>query len=165
MNEHDELRKQFRDLVNSFPREAGEHVEQRLLSAFRSHHRRREQLWIYAVETAASLTVAVGLYFALLNGGTANWRERNAAGMAPSRSAVRVNGPEADHDPGADFIALPYAESGVPVGEAIVLRVQLPVSELSVLGVPVSPTATAVRVGADVLIGQDGVPRAVRLVR
>jgi hypothetical protein len=64
----------------------------------------------------------------------------------------------------AGFVSLPYAESGVPMEDAIIVRLRLRASELGRLGVPVGVPATNGSISADLLVGQDGVARAVRLV-
>jgi len=46
----------------------------------------------------------------------------------------------------------------------MVVRVQLPVSSLQLMGVPVSEESADSNVEADLLLGQDGLARAVRLV-
>jgi hypothetical protein len=62
------------------------------------------------------------------------------------------------------FITLPYAQSGVPLEQPVIVRVDIPVSELGMMGVRVTPSRVKERVRADLLIGQDGVARAVRVV-
>jgi hypothetical protein len=64
----------------------------------------------------------------------------------------------------AGFVALPYAESGVPMEDAIIVRFRLRASELGRLGVPAGLSTTTGSISADLLVGQDGVARAVRLV-
>lgn len=58
--------------------------------------------------------------------------------------------------PAAD--RLPRFESG------LIVRVELPVSSLPAYGLPIAPDAGRRPVTADVLVGQDGQPRAIRLV-
>jgi hypothetical protein len=65
----------------------------------------------------------------------------------------------------AGFIALPYAQSGVPLEEAVIVRVNLQPSEWGSLGVPGPLPHTNGKISADLLVGQDGVARAVRLVQ
>ena len=61
------------------------------------------------------------------------------------------------------FFALPYAQSDVPLEHAVVVRVNMPPSEASALGMPFDPGARK-EISADLLIGQDGMARAVRFV-
>jgi hypothetical protein len=58
--------------------------------------------------------------------------------------------------PGAD--GLPDFESGE------IVRLELPVSSLPVYGIDITPDAKSTPVEADLLVGQDGQARAIRLV-
>ena len=55
-------------------------------------------------------------------------------------------------------IGLPDLESGT------VLRMELPLSALPEYGLQIAPDAMRNSIEADVLVGQDGQPRAIRLV-
>jgi hypothetical protein len=55
-------------------------------------------------------------------------------------------------------IGLPEMESGT------VLRMELPLTALPEYGLDIAPDAARTLVEADVLVGQDGQPRAIRLV-
>lgn len=68
-------------------------------------------------------------------------------------------------EPANEFIALSYAGSAYPVGEGIVVRVQLPRSAPALVGLPMSGGDISGTVTADVVLGQDGVARAIRFVR
>lgn len=61
------------------------------------------------------------------------------------------------------FVALPYAQSEVPLEEAVIIRVDLTPSAWGALNVRPSPK-TGGGIRADLLIGQDGVARAVRVI-
>jgi hypothetical protein len=63
-----------------------------------------------------------------------------------------------------DFIALPSFDSAVPLGDSRMLRVDLPGSALQQIGYPIDGQLLDRRIVADVLVGQDGSPYAVRLV-
>ena len=64
-----------------------------------------------------------------------------------------------------DFVALPGVV-GLPAFESgRIVRVDLPVSSLPAYGVELVPDAAHTEVQADVLVGQDGQVRAIRLVR
>jgi hypothetical protein len=65
----------------------------------------------------------------------------------------------------SSFYPLPQAESLPEVDNAMVVRVQLPVSSLQLMGVPISEDRGDTSVQADVLLGQDGLARGVRLVQ
>jgi hypothetical protein len=64
-----------------------------------------------------------------------------------------------------DFVPVPFSDGLMPYENAAVVRVQMPRSALASLGFPVSEDAAAQLINADLLIGQDGQPRAVRLVQ
>jgi len=63
-----------------------------------------------------------------------------------------------------DFIALPSFDSAVPLGDSRMVRVDLPGSALQLIGYPIDGQLLDRRIVADVLVGQDGLPYAVRLV-
>jgi hypothetical protein len=62
------------------------------------------------------------------------------------------------------FIALPYAPPLAPTDRGQVLRVRMPRQTLRHLGVPVNEERILERIPADVLLGEDGIPRAIRFV-
>jgi hypothetical protein len=62
------------------------------------------------------------------------------------------------------FVALP-GTAGLPQFESgTIVRIELSVASLPAYGVDISPAANDQPVEADVLVGQDGQPRAIRLV-
>ena len=62
------------------------------------------------------------------------------------------------------FVALPGAANLPQFESGTIVRVELPVASLPAYGVDISPAANDQPVEADVLVGQDGQPRAIRLV-
>ena len=64
-----------------------------------------------------------------------------------------------------EFIPLVQAGPYTQAEEGHLVRVELPRSALASFGLPVNAEATGGRVKADVLMGQDGVARAIRFVR
>lgn len=66
---------------------------------------------------------------------------------------------------GNEFIALPPADSSYPLGDGMVVRVELPRSAPAMMGLPLSGGDTGGTVTADVVLGQDGVARAIRFVQ
>ena len=133
---------QLRRLAQSEPRDAGPQVERDLIAAFRERQPRKLPIWIYAAVAAASLAVVLSFIF---------FHKR----PVPVVYAYEAPG----------FVALPYAQSGVPLESVVVVRVEIPSSELSSMGVAVPAAASSARLTADLLVGQDGVARAVRLVQ
>ena len=141
----DELKQRLRELAESSPREASLETQERLLEIF-GVRARRKRAWKYWAAAAASLFIGCVSYL-LWQG-----HERKIAASATSPYVTA---------PG--FFALPYAQSDVPLEHAVVVRVTVAPSEASAWGVPVAPGARN-RVSADLLIGQDGMARAVRFV-
>ena len=64
----------------------------------------------------------------------------------------------------AEFMAVPYSEPLSPYERREVVRVNVPVSALAAWGMRVVNDDPYRRVNADVVLGEDGLARAVRLV-
>lgn len=80
------------------------------------------------------------------------------------RSIRRRRAPSAPVDVDS-FIALPYSDTALPLSGATTLRVQLPVEDLWLAGVMVDSGRAGAIVQADIIMGMDGLPRAMRLVQ
>jgi hypothetical protein len=63
----------------------------------------------------------------------------------------------------ADFIPLPGAAALPDFERGDIVRIEVPLAGLAAYGLDMVPDATPTSVAADLLIGQDGVPRAIRL--
>jgi hypothetical protein len=152
MTEQDQLKERFRALARAVPQKASPDLEERLRTAFRVRVNQKVRLWSYEARVAASVGLAAGLYLVWTQ-----WRHGEGSGQhAIVTAPVRQR---------SEFIALPYAQSEVPLEQPVIVRVQIPLSELGVMGVPFAPATTGEKVNADLLVGQDGVARAVRLVQ
>lgn len=79
----------------------------------------------------------------------------------PLSSSLR--GAPLETQPPNEFVIVPGAAALPPLESGELVRMELPVSMLPALGV-VPPASAAMRVKADLIVGQDGLPRAVRLV-
>ncbi len=95
-------------------------------------------------------------------------RPRPAAPRAPAPGQRRQADPTpvslaAAGETSQDFFAIPYAPPLTERGE--VIRVRLPRQSIRSLGIPVNAERMFERVPADLLVGDDGIPRGVRLVR
>jgi hypothetical protein len=132
-------------------------IEARLRREVRSIARaRRRRIAVVALAAAAVLAIALAV----------PWKrgvDNATAGSQPSTSASRGG------EVATAFFPLTY--SSLPISNAQLVRVQVPRSALASFGlapidVPASATgATAsATVSADVLVGEDGVARAVRFV-
>jgi hypothetical protein len=64
----------------------------------------------------------------------------------------------------AEFLPLPFANDDSPLGTAEVVRIRLSASALGELGLPVSDEAAGQPVTADIVIGEDGIARAIRFI-
>ena len=112
-----------------------------LLSAFRGHHERRRRWRVGILTSIAAILILAFVTAKLL------------------RPTIAIPNTEETR-----FIALPYAESGVPLEHGVVIRLDLPSAELVQFGVPPSLRPKSQRVRAEFLIGQDGMARAVRFL-
>jgi len=70
-----------------------------------------------------------------------------------------------ESEPLSDFIPLTHLSSATAIESGQVIRVKIPLSAFLAFGLPVSPEQADQIVNAEVVIGDDGVKRAVRLVR
>ena len=122
--------------------------EQALLAAFDAHWARprsapRRFTWTAAAAMAA-MTVGLG-WFGVY---------RAPRGVPAAGAAAEVTG----------FVPWPGAQALPPLESGELVRIGLPVSALPALGLAPPSSAGAV-VQADIVIGQDGFARAVRLVQ
>lgn len=158
--------------------EAPPYVEMAVMDAFREHQRTRERVqyrerrarvrwmeWMAAVAAAAMLAV-IGAW-------RLSHRHSAIVNLAgPSAIASNVNAdaePAADsHESAAqdsDFVPLPYGEDFSADDAGVVVRVSMTRDALGSLGYPVDETRGQDVVQADLVVGEDGWPRAVRLVQ
>ncbi|HEX4808613.1 MAG TPA: hypothetical protein VH325_06780 [Bryobacteraceae bacterium] len=145
MTEH-QLNELMRNLKHASHREAGQEVEAELIAAFRARHSQNKRLRFSWKQLAASLAIGALLYFA--------WSHRPVTPHPHSPAVVEE----------AAFFALPYAESGVPLEQSVIVRMRIPASTLVSLGMRLSVPPEK-SVNAELLVGQDGVARAVRIVQ
>lgn len=80
-------------------------------------------------------------------------------------SSVPATMDAADDDWSEDFIPLPDAEGAPPVAAAQVVTVRLPASDLEEVGLFVPDPAGSQYVTAEVVLGDDGIARAIRLAQ
>jgi hypothetical protein len=64
-----------------------------------------------------------------------------------------------------DFFAIPYAPAMTHVDRGQLIRLNVPATSMRSFGLPVSEERISDRVQADVLMGEDGIARAIRFVR
>jgi len=138
-------------------------VEARLLSAFRSQTGiapiRRERRWIPAATWVAAFAAMFALAAFLVRD-----RQPEASRAAPPRIVERASLELPSNFEG--FIPLPNTqdEASVPDEAMDVVHVEVPRSAMLAVGLEVSPERTGEMVQADVMLGADGVARAVRFI-
>jgi hypothetical protein len=158
MNEDNrELLEGLRALAADGPRDAPARVEERLKTEFRRQKGRRNLLtWVPAFSVAAAAGIALLLW---------NQSEKPKPALVPVVVAAQAVTPAVEEETDASFYPLPEAEALPALENAMVVRVQLPVSSLQLMGVPVGEERADASVQADLLLGQDGLARGVRLVQ
>ena len=117
-------------------------VERNLVAAFRSRHTRRR---IPYGAIAASVVL-----------------------FAASSLLVRTTAPTpvtAQTEVVTDFIAVAGTDPAEPVDSPILVRVKLPRNALVKFGLPMNPERSSEFVQADVVLGHDGLARAIRFVQ
>jgi hypothetical protein len=134
-----------------------EGMEHRLLAAFEQTRRSRPRAgargaWKAMAAMAAMLAIAVA-------GATIAWH----ASERPFEAAGGVSVPGPDDASASEFVPWPGAASLPPFESGQLVRTELPASVLPLLGIRPARAAVGNRVVADVLVGQDGLARAVRL--
>jgi hypothetical protein len=80
------------------------------------------------------------------------------------RRAATSGGMTNTNETVTDYIPLTYLADATAMESGMVLRVELPPSALVRMGLPAPVERTDSRVKADLIVGDDGVPRAVRFV-
>ncbi|MDZ4802374.1 MAG: hypothetical protein SGI92_29795 [Bryobacteraceae bacterium] len=83
----------------------------------------------------------------------------------PRRRTEPVPAVTASTTEAEEFYAIPYAPPITAQDRGEVIRVRLPRQSLRSMGFPVNPERLFERVPADVLVGEDGIPRGIRLIR
>lgn len=123
--------------------------EAALFAAFDAYHARRRQRFRFPAWAAAAALVVITV--------SLNWLVVTRPAPAEPRAA----------DPASDlsgFVAWPGASAWPPLESGSLIRVDLPVSLLPTLGLSATSSASGL-VPADIVVGQDGFARAVRLVQ
>ncbi len=93
-------------------------------------------------------------------------KERVWAARASQRKALRKSMPEpvaAQREVMTEFIPIVYDPEPIERGQ--IVRIRLPSSALATLGLPVNEEHSNETILADVLLGEDGLARAVRFVK
>jgi hypothetical protein len=166
--------------------QAPAHVETSLRVAFRSHHRR--VTWRRTLEWASvGASAAVLLIFLWTVSGrskdpssTPKKDVSSQSGMpleakgsaapkqeeaAPAGDAVVAEASGSGTYSASDFVPVPFTGAITPDDPGMIVRVQLTRSSLAQLGYPVAETPDEGLILADILVGEDGWPRGVKLIQ
>jgi len=141
-------------------------VELGLLAAFRSQHRlarrvQARQWWIPALSWALAACVLMAAALFLLRPHQPPPAHRGAA-VEVASIAEAPDPYQAEEDDG--FIAIPNARGLDPSEEVNVVRVEVPRSAMLEVGLAVSADRVSELVEADVMLGPDGLARAIRFL-
>ena len=153
--------------------EASPEVEARLRVQFQS--RRRRRAWRQGAAWAVAAGAAIVVFFVVTNRkppAPVPVREvvRQAIAVHPETASV-VTAKTAKHvrkpvarpqEVVTDFF--PLMDPAPPFERGQLLRVELPASAMQMVGLPVREDRLADPVQADVLVGEEGLPRAIRFV-
>jgi hypothetical protein len=166
--------------------EAPAHVEAGLLASFRHQHRRAT--WRRTLEWAAvGAAAAVLLIFLWTTGGRSRVESPQSprkdvssqtdmpqdakATETPKQDAAELVADAAVADSAnetyvaSDFVPVPYTGAISADDPGMIVRVQLTRSSLAQLGYPVAEAPDEDLILADVLVGEDGWPRGVKLIQ
>jgi hypothetical protein len=154
MEDDRELLENLRLLADDGPREAPARLEWRLRLEFRRQHRARiANRWASFIGVAA---MAAGIAVFV-------WMREAPKHAAPTHVAATVMASD-DADADMNFFPLPEAEALPAIENAMVVRVQMPASSLRRIGLAVDEDGGDAAIQAELLVGQDGLPRGVRPV-
>lgn len=146
-------------------------VEARLLAAFRSHNGlsavRERPVWSGVASWAAPAAAMIAMAVLLVSGHEPQAPRRHAQNvmeLAVLQDAAVLDENTLLEDRTAGFIPLPNAPTLVANEEVNLVRVEVPRSAMMAVGLTVSEERALERVQADVMLGTDGLPRAVRFL-
>jgi len=144
----------LRELARWSPQSASAESKAALAQAFHRYHARRK-----AVRRAAVFALILAVI------GSSLWLHRllHESAHIPGVHGTSVAAQQVT--PGGDvFVALPAFAFETPGEQLRVIRVEMPVSSLRVLGARVNDELSTRRIVADLLIGTDGTPYAFRII-
>jgi len=162
-------------------------VEASLLAAFRNHHRRAS--WRRTLEWA-SVGAAAAVLLVFLWTVSGRWKGQSSpapkkdvsseTGMplevkapatsmqdeaVPAADGAVADAPVSETYAASDFVPVPFTSGIASDDPGMVVRVQLTRASLEQLGYPVAETPDEDLILADVLVGEDGWPRGVKLIQ
>jgi hypothetical protein len=135
--------------------------EAALMAAFDAVHRgeskRRDYWHLAAFAAAAAALIAIGVTPALTG------RHGLPSGAASAAQTSQRADRDARLEPPSEFVMVPGASGLPPMESGTLVRIDVPVAMLASYGVT-PPPGRGATVTADLIVAQDGLPRAVRLV-
>lgn len=155
-------------------------AEAALMASFRGskskQSRRRQPRWQPMLGWAGAAAVALLMAFAMLGGSPVRQSQpgiaSNLANAGPSvaqadttASILATGSQSAAVQPISGFVPVPYAGGFARGDSGVIVRVQVPPAALAELGYPADEIQGQGMVQADLLVGEDGWPRAVRIVK
>jgi hypothetical protein len=162
-------------------------VRKALMAEFRRTHRPvpRRRLFVKWLAIAAAAVILLGLFISTRQRPQKTVRTAvvtpppaRAAPIVPTvapkapkavkrRRAVKIQPPPPVETPevATEFFEIPYTAPLRPEERGDVFRIEMPRANMAVFGLPVAGGRLDSRVTADVLIGEDGVMRAIRFIR
>jgi hypothetical protein len=163
-------------------REAPDHIETHVRAAFRGQQKRRPAK-LAAIWSLAAAAVAAAVFLGLPRERPAPVVNRTPPQLAevtpPVVAVVEAPAPQKHPDPrkatpskatpkrprevATEFF--PLMDVPLPFERGELLRVIVPASTMRRVGLPVNEDRLAERVQADVLVGEEGLARAIRFVR
>ena len=143
-------------------------IEVRLLKEFRRHRLRgyRRVSFALAACLIAAIWLAPGQFYKTKPISRAHpvykTNPMPVAATAPPRPRpVYKTKPK---PPEPEFLRIPYSSPLDPHERAEIVRVEMPVSAFAAAGIQIATADTGAKAQADVVIGQDGMARAVRVI-
>jgi hypothetical protein len=163
------------------------HVEAALLAAYRNHHsrasRRRTLEWASVGAAAAVLVVFLWTVSGRSKGQSSPAPRKDVSSQSgmpleaktsatsnqdkaePVAAAIVADAPVSETYVASDFVPVPFTGAITADDPGMIVRVQLTRASLAQLGYPVAETPDEDLILADVLVGEDGWPRGVKLIQ
>jgi len=182
MNRSEErLNAALRNLAVRSQQSASPDLEPALRNAFRRHHSRRRHIRNLRLGAIAILLAALAVIPLLRRSSVKNHPVTSVRTIPPaevtpspdvnvaqSRSTTTAGNSSSNRRKPTtmgQFVALPSLDEVPPSNELRVVRLEMPIEALRLVGVPVEEESADRRVLADFVVGPDRTPYAVRLVR
>ena len=173
-----ELKHALRRLADSTAQQAPERVERNVIQHFRRRRQLRARIvWAAAITTGA---IAAGIAALLMAPPMPKPPQAVVFHAAPPiiprpatvvltrhpvpKKRITVQAGR-DTEVATEFYALPDVDNLAPVEDTTVVRVRLPRSAMRMVGLPVNEERMSEHIQADVVLGQDGLMRAVRFLQ